>query len=129
VKLLDTSVAIDHLRGARPAVDLLRRLIDQEEPVVASEIVRFELLGGVRDDELEPLERFFSAVSWVPVDEGIARTAGSLAREHRRAYSGIDDADYLIAATSLALDAQLLTTNVRHFPMLQGLKPAYPPNA
>ena len=125
MKVLDTSVAVDHLRGAQPAVDLLSRLIGEEEPVVASEVVRFELLAGVGDTELEALEQFFSALSWVPVDEGITRTAGSLARQHKRAYSGIDDADYLIAATALVLDAELLTTNVRHFPMLAGLRPAY----
>lgn len=125
MKLLDTSVAIDHLRGATPAVELLSRLIDEEEPVVASEVVRFELIAGVRDDAFEALEQFFSALSWVPVDEGITRTAGSLARQHRRAFSGIDDADYLIAATAIVLDAELLTTNVRHFPMLDGLQPAY----
>jgi len=125
VKLLDTSVAIDHLRGAQPAVDLLNQIIEEEEPVVASEVVRFELLAGVRDHELDALEQFFSALAWVPVDEGITRTAGSLARRHRRAYSAIDDADYLIAATALVLDAKLLTTNVRHFPMLAGLQPAF----
>jgi predicted nucleic acid-binding protein len=31
----------------------------------------------------------------------------------------------VIAATALELDARLLTTNVRHFPMLPGLEPAY----
>lgn len=40
-------------------------------------------------------------------------------------HSGIDDADYLIAATAISLEADLLTTNVRHFPMLEGLRPAY----
>ena len=125
MKLLDTSVAIDHLRGARPAVELLYRLVDGEDPVVASEVVRFELVAGVRDTELDALEQFFSAVSWVPVDESIARAAGSLARRYRRTHSGIDDADYLIAATTLVLRAELLTTNVRHFPMLPDLTPAY----
>lgn len=125
MRLLDTSVAIDHLRGERSAVDLLSRLVDAEETVVASEVVRFELIAGVRDNELEALEQFFSALSWIAVDEAITRSAGSLARQHRRAYSGIDDADYLIAATALLLDAELLTTNVRHFPMLPGLRPAY----
>ena len=48
-----------------------------------------------------------------------------LVRKHRRAHSGIDDADYLIAATALLLEADLLTTNVRHFPMLSGLQPPY----
>jgi predicted nucleic acid-binding protein len=125
VKLLDTSVAIDHLRGAPPAVDLLSSLIETEEPFLASEIVRFELLAGVREKEVEALEQFFSALSWVPIGEEVARAAGSLAQRHRRAHSGIDDADYLIAATALLLDAELLTTNVRHFPMIAGLEPAY----
>lgn len=125
MKLLDTSVAVDHLRGTRPAVELLNRLINQDEPVVASEVVRCELLAGVRDDEVDALEHFFSAVSWIPVDESVTRTAGSLARSHRRAHMGIDDADYLIAATALVFGAELLTTNVRHFPMLPGLRSAY----
>ncbi len=125
MKLLDTSVAIDHLRGDRSAVDLLRRLVDVDGALVASEVVRFELIAGVRDHELEALEHFFSALSWIAVDEAITRSAGSLARRHRKAFSGIDDADYLIAATALVLDAELLTTNVRHFPMLSGLRSAY----
>ena len=125
MKLLDTTVAVDHLRGVAPAVDLLSRLIGGEEAVGASEVVRFELLAGVRDTEIEALEQFFSALSWVPVDEAVTRTAGLLARKHRKAYSGIDDVDYLIAATALIVDADLLTTNVRHFPMLAGLRAAY----
>ena len=125
MKLLDTSVAIDHLRGSPPAVDLLSGVIETEEPLLASEVVRFELLAGVREKEVEALEQFFSALSWVPVGEEVARAAGSLAQHHRRAHSGIDDADYLIAATALLLDAELLTTNVRHFPMIDGLESAY----
>lgn len=125
MKLLDTSVAIDHLRGSPPAVDLLNGLIEAEEAILASEVVRFELLAGVREKEIDALEQFFSAVSWVPVGEEIARAAGSLAQRHRPSHSGIDDTDYLIAATSLLLEADLLTTNVRHFPMIAGLQPAY----
>ena len=125
MKLVDTSVAIDHLRGEASATDLLRKLVEADEILAASEVVRFELLAGVRDDELEALEHFFSAVSWVAIDEDVARAAGALARKHRRAHSGIDDGDYLIAATALLLDAELLTTNVRHFSMFPGLQPPY----
>ena len=125
MKLLDTSVAIDHLRGLPDAVQLLSNLIEAEELLLASEVVRFELLAGVRKGEIEALERFFSALSWVPVGEEVARVAGALAQRHRRSHSGIDDADYLIAATAQLLEADLLTTNVRHFPMIRGLEPAY----
>jgi predicted nucleic acid-binding protein len=125
VKLLDTSVAIDHLRGSPPAVELLTGLLSAGESILASEVVRFELLAGVREKEVDALERFFAAVSWVPVGEEVTRAAGSLAQRHRRSHSGIDDADYLIAATALLLEAELLTTNLRHFPMISGLAPAY----
>jgi hypothetical protein len=125
LKLLDTTVAIDHLRGVPQAVGLLQRLIADEDAVAASEVVRFELLAGVRNEELETLEKFFSALSWVPLDENVARTAGALARAYRKSHSGIDDVDYVIAATALVLDAELVTTNVRHFPMLEGLRPAF----
>ena len=125
MKILDTTVAADHLRGDPAAVDLLRALIENDETLAASEVVRFELVAGVRAEELTALEQFFSAVSWVAVGEEVARAAGELARRHRRSHSGIDDADYLIAATALLLDAELLTTNVRHFPMLPGLRPPY----
>ena len=125
MKLLDTTVAVDHLRGDQAAVDLLKDLVENDETLAASEVVRFELVAGVRDDELPALEQFFSALSWVAVGEDVARAAGELAREHRRVHGGIDDADYLIAATALLLEADLLTTNVRHFPMLPGLQPPY----
>lgn len=125
MKLLDTTVAVDHLRGAAPAVELLHRLVEDDEDVAASEVVRFELLAGVRDDELEALEQFVSALLWVPVGEEVARTAGMLARAYRKTHGDIDDADYLIAATAVVLDAELLTTNVSHFPMLADLRPPY----
>lgn len=125
MRLLDTSVAVDHLRGHEPAVDLLRDILERDEPLAASEVVRFELVAGVRDDEFPALEQFFAAVSWVAVGEEVARVAGDLARAHRRAHGGIDDADYLIGATALLLEAELLTTNIRHFPMLPGLEPPY----
>lgn len=63
----------------------------------------------------------------MPVGEEVVRTAAELARRHRRADGGIDDADYLIAATAVLLEAELLTTNVRRFPMLPGLAPPYEP--
>lgn len=125
MKLVDTAVAIDHLRGKDEALALFRRLFVSDESLAASEVVRFELLAGVRPSEVAALERFFMALAWIPVTEEVARRAGGLARRYRRSHRGIDDADYLIAATALVFDAELLTTNVRHFPMLRGLRPAY----
>ena len=125
MKLIDTTVAVDHLRGASAAVDLLTALSDAGDDLLASELVRFELLAGIRDKDLVAFEEFCSALRWVAVNEDVARVAGQLARRYRKSHSGIGAVDYLIAATAIVIDADLLTTNVGHFPMLAKLKPAY----
>ncbi len=125
MRLLDTSVAVDHLRDHAPATALLRELVGSAEPVVASELTRFELLTGARPAEHAALEVFFSTIDWVPVTEDIARLAGEFARTYRRSHGGIGVVDYLLAGTAAALEAELITTNVRHFPMFGGLRPPY----
>lgn len=100
MKLIDTTIAVDHLRGEPAAAVLLAELINNGEEIAASELVRFELLAGVRESELAALEAFFSAVVWTLVTEDIARIGGRLARRYRSSHRGIDDVDYLIAATA-----------------------------
>ena len=125
MKLLDSTVAIDHLRGEEAAVALVRELAEQQEPVAASELTRFEVLAGALPDEQERVERLFSQIGWIPVEEPIVRRAAALVQTHRPAYPGLDDVDYLIAATALEIGAELLTANVRHFPMFPDLRAPY----
>ncbi len=125
MRLLDTSVAVDHLRGYGPATSLLEDLVRSHESVVASELTRFELLAGARPDEHDDLESFFSVVDWVPVTEDVARRAGEYAGTYRRSHSGVGVVDYLLAGTVAAVGADLVTTNVRHFPMFDDLRPPY----
>jgi predicted nucleic acid-binding protein len=125
VRVVDTSVAVDHLRGHEPATRLLDELLAAELPLVASELVRFELLAGAHAGDRDAVERFLEVLDWVPVTEPVARQAAAFASAYRGAHSGIDAADYLIAATATVLDAPLLTTNLRHFPMFEGLAHPY----
>lgn len=62
MNLIDTSVAVDHLRGYRQATALLEVFVSADELIVASELTRFELLAGARRNEHDDLERFFSMV-------------------------------------------------------------------
>jgi predicted nucleic acid-binding protein len=80
----------------------------------------------VRPDEHDLIEGLFSVPDWVPVTEEISRRAGEFARSYRRSHSEIGAVDYLLAGTAQALGAELITTNVRHFPMFSGLRPPYP---
>lgn len=118
----DTTVLIDHLRGLPAAGAYLQGL---DRILVASEVTRIEILTGLRSAERDAAERLFRALRWVPVDESIARRAGALARQWRRSH-GLSLADVIIAATAQELDAELATSNVRHFPMFPGLEAPYP---
>lgn len=125
MKHLDTSVAVDHLRRRSEATALIASMFEQGEDIAASELVRFEILAGARDEERDETELFLSLFGWLHVDEDVARVGAALASMYRRSHAGIGDVDYLIAATALEHDADLLTTNVKHFPMLTGLVSAY----
>ncbi len=121
--VLDTSVVIDMLRGYEPALTYGRSL---SEPPFCSEIVRVEVIRGLRSAERTTADRLFSSLTWVVIDEAIARRAGDLGRRWRRSHRGIGSADLVVAATVLQLDAGLATLNVKHFPMFADLAAPYP---
>ena len=79
----------------------------------------------MRSAERADVARLFGVVTLVPVTDAIAQRAGAHLRAHRRSHQGIDLADYLIAATADIKEAALSTLNVKHFPMIEGLHPAY----
>jgi len=121
VIVLDTTVLIDVLRGHRAALEYVRSI---DETPACSEITRVEILRGVRHREREAVERLMQALRWVPVDEQIARRAGILGRTWRRSHA-LASADLVIGATALELSADLATSNIRHYPMFEDLRPPY----
>lgn len=122
--LIDTSILIDYLRGDERAASFLHAE-RQMAALHASEITRLEVLAGMRPKEEPGTRLLLSTLVWHPVDEAIAEAAGALGRQWLASHGGIDSADLAIAATALALDAKLMTRNVRHFPMFAGLASPY----
>ncbi|MSO79402.1 MAG: type II toxin-antitoxin system VapC family toxin [Acidimicrobiia bacterium] len=123
-RLFDSTVLIAHLRGVTAATDLLLTAVERGE-AVASVLSRTEIEGGMRSGERTDVARLFTALTMEPVTDAIAASAGALLREFRRSHSGIDVVDYVVAATALEVGAQLLTLNVRHFPMFDNLEAAF----
>jgi len=122
--VVDTSVLVDFLRGLPAARDLLvgeRR----RGALHASEVTRLELLAGMRHGEERPTRSLLSSLVWHAVDERVAERAGELGRAWLPSHRAIDSADLAIAGTAMLLGAQLLTLNVRHFPMFPGLRRPY----
>lgn len=122
--LVDSDVLIDVLSGHAVARRRLTRAL-KRGPVYASVITRAEILAGMRDDEQPGTLALLRTVRWLSVDLDVAERAGLMAREHRTAHPAIGLPDYLIAATAELAGLKLCTRNVRHFPMVRGLRPAY----
>ena len=124
--VVDSSVLIDHLRGHRPAARVLRAAVERGDEVWGVVITRAEVRAGMRPTELGATERLLDGIEWLEVDVQLADLAGDIAREYGRSHPGLQLADCLIAAGTAILDAELITTNVRHFPMFRELERPYP---
>jgi predicted nucleic acid-binding protein len=120
--LLDTDVLVDFFRGHSKAVAFVNANSPQ---IILSSIVVAELYAGVKGDaEQVALDDFISLFRVFPVSAEIAKTGGLYRRDYGKSH-GIGLADAILAATAEAENAQLKSLNTKHYPMLEGLKPAY----
>jgi predicted nucleic acid-binding protein len=120
--LPDTDVLIDFLRGYNKAVDFVTA---NSHKIILSSLVVAELYAGVKGAvELAILDNFISLFPVIPASSEIARMAGLYKRDYGKSH-GVGIADAIIAATCESANAMLTTLNVKHYPMIKGLKPAY----
>jgi predicted nucleic acid-binding protein len=120
--LLDTDVLVDFFRGYSKAVTLVDAYSSQ---IVLSSIVIAELYAGVKGDaEQTALENFVSLFRIIPVTAEIAKIGGLYKCDYGKSH-GVGLADAILAATSDLENAELQTLNIKHYPMIKGLKPAY----
>ena len=120
--LVDTDVLIDFLRGDNKAVTFVNA---NSSRIILSSIVVAELYAGVKGEpELTVLENFVSLFPVIPVSSDIAKSGGLYKRDYGKSH-GVGLADAIIAATCQAENAELKTLNIKHYPMIKGLKPTY----
>ncbi len=125
ILIVDSSVLIDHLRNDARAVDRLVTAAEQGHEVWSVSVVRTEIYAGARPGEDAEISYLLNRLRWLDVGADLADRAGRLAATYRRSHSGIDTVDFLLAAATQELNAELLTLNVKHFPMFPGLQRAY----
>ena len=72
--LFDTSVLIEHLRGAGRATSLLQSVPTGER--LASVLTRIELEAGMRSGERQQVASLLCVLTLLPVTNAVARRAG-----------------------------------------------------
>jgi predicted nucleic acid-binding protein len=114
--LLDTTVLIDVLRG-RPAAERLRALRGTEQAPWICAINVDEVMRGAHVQEDPVLTRFLTGLQLAPLGRVEGERAGRWRRDFARRGVTLHQADCLIAAAALSVDARLATGNPKHFPM------------
>lgn len=117
--LIDTDVLVEYLRGDERARDFLCELSGR--PLVSAVTVA-ELFAGARQVELSSIAELLDNTETIPVDYEVGKLAGRLwARFHDTHATGLPDA--MIAATAQLAGAELVTFNIKHFPMVSTTVP------
>ena len=115
--LLDTTVLIDALRG-RAAAERLRELRGEGPPPYICAINAEELWRGVRASrEAEGVAMLLGALRTAPLGIAEGERAGRWRSQFAAEGVTLSQADCLIAAAAVGVDARLATGNPRDFPM------------
>lgn len=122
---IETSVIIDYLRGKSTVVKIIEEL---EEELSSSYISMAELYEGInRVSQREKIEKavidFFKGLSKIyGVDEEIAKKFGEIRAELKKKGEVVEDLDILLAATCIANNFIMVTSNAKHFKRVPDLK-------
>lgn len=113
--MLDSAFVIDVLAGVSDATDRQRSIFETGDEPYINEIVVCEVRAGLRADDLDDLHTFLEPVEFIQPGPESALLAGQWRRTaHERGYR-LSLPDALIAAVAHAIDAAVLTRNVKDF--------------
>jgi predicted nucleic acid-binding protein len=119
MRLLDTDVIIDTMRGYQPAIQWL--VSQSNADIGIPGLVFMELINGCRNRrEIRFLRRHLSPYTlYWPTATDCDRALATFTRFHVRHSLGVLDA--LVAECAVGLGVPLCTFNVRHFSVVPGL--------
>jgi len=113
--LLDTTFVIDHLRGDPVTVARLASIVENGDEPFVCDVVACEAWTGAHDDFDPDLVGLLRFVEFVQAGPAQARRAGRWRADARLRGSTLSSPDALIAASAEAIDAVVLTRNLRDF--------------
>jgi predicted nucleic acid-binding protein len=115
--LLDTNILIHFSKGRNPEFSWVSAALTSGEDVGVCAINVAEFFAGIAPVDHPRWRRFFDSLSFWPLSQSAARRAGSLRYDFARRGHILSTADTLLAAVAEEQAAELVTGNVRHYPM------------
>ncbi|MEB3180086.1 MAG: type II toxin-antitoxin system VapC family toxin [Nostocaceae cyanobacterium] len=122
--VLDTNTLIYFFKGQGQVAQNFANVSAQE--ICIPTVVLFELQVGIAKSSsptqrTQQLQQLLSRVNLVPFDRDAAVTAAQIRAQLEQQGSPIGQIDVLIAGTAVALQATLVTHNVKEFSRVPGL--------
>lgn len=125
MKVLDTNVCIDLLRGRSPLLYQRFSEADDDELAVSSitagELFTEALKSSRPDANLRAANLLLSGLEILAFDAEAARAYGTVRSRLETAGRKIGDLDMLIAGQAVAKRAMLITNNIREFSRVEDL--------
>lgn len=113
--LLDSTFVIDLLDGVPAAVERQRAMFESGDEPCVNEVVLCEVRAGLTERDEHNLVGILEPVEFIQPGPDAALLAGRWRREaHERGYR-LSLPDALVASAAAAVDAAVLTRNVRDF--------------
>lgn len=131
MRVLDTDVLIDALRGRESAIGLIEGADEAGEEIATTSITVGEVLRGLDAGEA-PRERraafegFLSGLTVLTYDIAAARVFGRIMGELDASGRRVPTVDGQIASIAVAHGSVLVTRNRRHFERFPGLRVVTP---
>ena len=117
--LIDTTVAIDFLRGEKQTVSRIKSIQADADPIGISSVSLFELLHPLRHRKLEEQERavrsFIHQLSLLALDSEAADESAEIMGSLLRIGQPVNALDVLIAGTAIANGAEMVLSNDADF--------------
>ncbi|MDR0705820.1 MAG: type II toxin-antitoxin system VapC family toxin [Planctomycetaceae bacterium] len=118
----DSSLFIDHFRSRNKDNTWFCRLSLIYDEILISTIVKYEILCGASDEQLEYWKRILDGIEVLAFDCTIVDAACQIYRQLKQSGCLIGLPDILIAATAITNNLPLATLNRKHFERIDKLR-------
>lgn len=124
MRLLDTDVCIEILRGNSQVIDRRRQTVDQvaTAPMTACELYYGAAKSDAPQSNRRVVDEFLATLDVLEMDRVATRRFGDIKATLEDRGQGLADADLLIASVALANGAIVVTGNRSHYDRIPGIE-------
>lgn len=114
--LLDTNIILEAFWGLEPTASMIKLWIEKGA-IAISAVTVAEIISKASKEEKQKLDLLISKFGVLPVDQVVAEIAGQYRQDFARKKKRVYLLDCFIAATAKLYNLDLVTRNIKDYPM------------